>query len=58
MAGTLNFINEQLEKLRQERIVEEKALWTYKSNTRFETVDTGISSSRAISQPAFRRRRS
>jgi len=42
MAGTLEFINEQLEKLRQERIDEEKALWAYKSNTRFETVDTGM----------------
>ncbi len=42
MTSALEFINEQAEELRRERIEEEKALWTYKTNTRFETVDTGL----------------
>jgi polysaccharide biosynthesis transport protein len=42
IASALDFINDQLEKLRDERIEEEKALWRYKSNTRFETVGSGM----------------
>jgi len=42
MQSALQFIETQLDKLRGERIAEEKALWQYKTDTRFETVGEGI----------------
>lgn len=42
IAGALQFIEEQMEKLRLERVEEERTLWNYKSSTRFETVGSGL----------------
>jgi capsular exopolysaccharide synthesis family protein len=42
ISGALDFINNQLEKLRRERIEEEQRLWQYKTTTRFETVGSGL----------------